>query len=398
MKNMKCRFLSPMIIFLLFTSVNIQAQRTKCNYFGLCQYMQGSGKLALVNQDKTLMIMSSKEYVRRIFKMDFAEPEFIRLTEDNKNISDFAYNVSAHAIYYSAGPLGVFGNQLFRQNLMDSKNVQLTNEKIIFTTMAFGPDGKQLLVSVEKIDEDSGADLCLFNEEKKEFKYLTHGPEHDLFPYCLPNGKSIIFFRANWYGNNSPIALPHWHCWQPMLLTLDQGSPVPLSEEKIYNIYWPLVSPDGRWIVYMTDYYEANNVCLLDRGSMDRNDQDSSTNTFLPKRIEWPSNYNDRQVLFPVFSPDSKYLIFVLPEKFVAVPYSFENTDLFIMDLATFKITRLTTINRCIENPVISQDGGKIFFLINTDPKGMKDPTEESLNKYEIWSFDIKEEKIIKIR
>ncbi len=159
-----------------------------------------------------------------------------------------------------------------------------------YSNPRFSPDGKHLAVTIA---DTANVDIWLYELERDAMSRLTFAPEADRYPVWSPDGKHIVFFSlrdgvGNLYwtradgasetvrltvsknaqapGSFSPDGkllafleqnpVTGWDIWTlPLDLTDPDhpkpGKPEPFLRTPVLEVA-PQISPDGRWIAYMS--------------------------------------------------------------------------------------------------------------------------------------------------
>lgn len=219
-------------------------------------------------------------------------------------------------------------------------------------------------------------ELYIADYDGANLRQLTDTGSLNLFPKWAPDGKEIIFTTFR-YGNPDLYSIGPDEgkfravsCKQGLNTTGSYSTDgtkiaVTLSEGRYPNIFLltrdgkmirqvtfgkaiatsPCFSPNGREIVYVSDKpgYPQLYIMSLDGGNMRR----------LPAR-----GYCDS----PAWSPRGDRIAFTMREKY-------SNYDIYVYDLGTMYITRLTRDQGKNENPSWSPDGRFLVFSSNRSGK-----------------------------
>lgn len=149
----------------------------------------------------------------------------------------------------------------------------------------------------------------------------------------------------------------------PLLLTLLLAAPLAAQQQPLYdrlltthpaNEYEPAVSPDGRWLVFVTERDGLPQLAIRDLTA--RNG--AAAKPFLPA----PGRAGT-----PAFSPDGKRLVFVSTREDAL-------GDIFMMDFPEGTPRKLTTRGLIDQNPWFSADGTQVNYesrSVDGEPEAM---------------------------
>jgi Tol biopolymer transport system component len=201
--------------------------------------------------------------------------------------------------------------------------------------VAFSPDGNQIAFVW---DGPQGGPSHIYVKliGNEALLQLTHGPGADSRPAWSPDGRSVSFLRS----------APEGRAWY---LT----SPLGGAERKLTDVlpYFDLgsgnssyLSPDGKTLAFVDKAApsEPASVFLLSLESLGRH------------RLTSPPAGATGDY-YPAFSPDGKRLAF-------ARAISFSATDLYVLQLANGRQTRLTFDGLTIDGLAWTSDGREIIF------------------------------------
>lgn len=142
----------------------------------------------------------------------------------------------------------------------DGSNVrQLTDGRREDFTPQFSPDGTRIVFPSYRLRKQ--ADLFVVDLESGVERQLTNETgTHDVAPVFLPDGNTILFSRARWYGHYSPIASSDWHEYGLYAMPVGGGDVVQLDSSETYrqSTLRMATSPDRRLVMYDGQYVDMD--------------------------------------------------------------------------------------------------------------------------------------------
>jgi Tol biopolymer transport system component len=286
-------------------------------------------------------------------------------------VYDFAYHPGKDLLAVSVGNPNMLDTcRVLLLQRDDGKEIDLRYPKGQCFTPSISPDGDAVVFSCDEKDVFEGANLFLarFSWEKSEqqdLTKLTAGETFDAFPMWLPDGKHLIFFRATRFYNSSPIAAKQWHCWKPYRLDLETKEAVPLYDQSVYNLSWPLLSPDARWLAYGETTDGENDQFILI--NFNDNGHEIQSTDLIPASIEIPFHDEEFDGACPVFTPDSKQLIYYI-ERSNPKLYSDDRQRLCLLDLDTKHVWMSKPLPFKAINLTVSHNGESIYIFAEEKP------------------------------
>ena len=199
---------------------------------------------------------------------------------------------------------------------------------------------------------------------------LTSTPAYDTFPTINPSDGSIVFWRARWYGHNSPIASEAHHYFSSYLLAGPAAMETSIGSEDLYRLESVVTSTRagpllldggvGRWRIWTAA--QPNSPKLL--APFDPEYKDSLS-------IEGVEKQGIRLAYYPSFVPGGDRILFVSPNSSSGSTDS-KNMDIFTVDIDSFETRRITRLMVNIREPRISPSGEQVLFLVDPKPYGHK--------------------------
>ncbi|MFD2101342.1 TolB family protein [Flagellimonas iocasae] len=191
-----------------------------------------------VNQDKELVFNSNGFLYRYLFETDEISQINTGFAVNNNNDHVFSFDESI---------LGISNhnqddNGLSSIYLMDPKGDSLpkkiTKDGVGVSYLhSISPDNKRIIFTAQRkgkfdiygVDLDTGKEIQITDTEN-----LDDGSEYS------PDGK-YIYFNSNRTGN--------MHLWR---MDADGSNPVQLTNDPAFKDWFPHISPDGKWIVFIS--------------------------------------------------------------------------------------------------------------------------------------------------
>jgi serine/threonine protein kinase len=196
-------------------------------------------------------------------------------------IWDYAVSDSGTLVYIPGTTAGVDKQTLVWVD-REGKEEPIAIAPDDYRTLNISPDGTQIAVGIHAGDNQN---IHIWDIDRGNMRKLTFDESDDECPLWTPDGKSIVFasYRAEGVGFfsksadgagevkaiSSLIRAPIMPCsWSAnekiLLLNTGTGYAIqmlymegsedlkPLLEEK-HSVYYPRISPDGRWMAYQSD-------------------------------------------------------------------------------------------------------------------------------------------------
>ncbi len=142
---------------------------------------------------------------------------------------------------------------IYKLSVDTGNATRLTNAKTgEEASPAFSPDGKRIAY-IYRPGKGSRPRIVIANVDGSNLRQWSPSGVADLSPVLSPDGKTIVFSRAEFYGNYSPIAQPHPHASDFYASDLDGTNIRQLTRESFYMVSPASISPDGKSMVVVTE-------------------------------------------------------------------------------------------------------------------------------------------------
>src|ERR1043165_447045 len=217
---------------------------------------------------KTGLIMTAgkkPEGYRQLWRVSYPSLQFTEITEGLSSFADLSLT--------SNGDKGVASQSTRAFDLWVGATGEAENLKKITAVMdkfCWTPDGR-LVYSLNTI---GNVDLWVMRPDGQEQKQLTLNSATNDAPAIPPDGRYIVFI------SNRAGAFQVWR------MQMDGSNPIALTSGGVKN--FPVLSPDGKWVLYnTTDYWQLWRVSI-EGGEATR--------------------LSDSYALFPSISPDGKMI------------------------------------------------------------------------------------------
>ena len=192
--------------------------------------------------------------------------------------------------------------------------------------------------------------IYMWTKNASEARLLISSDGKDAFPRFSPDGQRVYFARYGYYGSYSPIAQPHAHEWNLYAIELADKTIHALTNENFYGIGELSISPDGKEML----------VSTLDKGILVYSTNGGAAlRTFNPP-VKSNSSLPNRELIGNgQFTRDGNSILFSFPLE-GADGYDY---DIYIMNLTTEALDKLTTRNGYSTGARVSPDGRSAIFL-----------------------------------
>ncbi len=217
---------------------------------------------------------------------------------------------------------------------------------------AFSPDGKRVAYTCWP-GKGARSRIVIVGVDGSNPRQWSPSGVADISPALSPDGKTIVFSRAEFYGSYSPIAQPHPHELDFYATDLDGTNIRQLTSESFYMVSPASISPDGKSMVVVTEGLEAGPhvaiYSLIHPGP--------PTQTFQP-HVPKEVDHKNPILTYPNYLPDGSILFMAASNGKRGFDY-----DVYRLHPETSSIERLTTANGYATDLQVSADGKTAAFL-----------------------------------
>lgn len=238
---------------------------------------------------------------------------------------------------------------------------------------SFSPDGRLIAYSYSP-GREVRSHIVIANIDGSEPHSWPTSSSSDLRPVFLGDNEHILFARAGYYGNYSPIAQPAMHDWSFHVADLDGANVRPIAGGGFYYVSRVSVSPDGKGTLFVSkgDQSDVIEVYSLP--------QISEPMISIKPTVE--VGHEEAMIADVMYMPDGKSILFNAATNNV----THFDYDIYRMDLQTKKVDRLTRKIGYAYGLQLSRDGKTAIF--------MRDSSHWFRHKTEIFLLDVATRKL----
>jgi Tol biopolymer transport system component len=248
-------------------------------------------------------------------------------------------------------------NFIYKVFVDTGKAIRLTTTQDGYeSSPAFSADGKRIAFTYwPKGGSHSG--IALVNLDGSVIQQWSPTEDTDFSPVLSADNKTIVFGRAGYYGNYSPIAQPGLHAWRFYASDLDGANVRQITNEAFYNAGPASVSPDGKNMAVMTEGFDAGRQIAI--YSLAR---PGSPMRSLKPHVPREADHKNPIVDFPNYMPDGKSILFMAASNGKGLRSEFDY-DVYQLSIETGTVERLTKGNGYASDLRVSADGKTAAFL-----------------------------------
>ncbi len=192
--------------------------------------------------------------------------------------------------------------------------------------------------------------IYIWEKNTSQARSLVPSDGKDAFPRFSPDGQRLYFARCGYYGSYSPIAQPHAHEWNVFAIDLADKTVRALTNDNFYEVGELSISPDGKEML----------VSTLDKGILVYSTNGGAMlRTFNPPVRSSSSLPNRDLIGNGQFTRDGNSVLFSFPSEGTD-GYDY---DIYVMNLRTEALDKLTTRNGYSTGVRVSPDGRSAIFL-----------------------------------
>ena len=258
-----------------------------------------------------------------------------------------------------------------------------TGRAVRFTTASkafeglptFSMDGRRVVYTESPAEKGAKSSIVIANSDGSDSHPLI-SLNRAAWPLLSLDNKTIIFARYGYFGNYDGFAQPHAHEWDFYSSDLDGANVRPLTNENIYNVSRPSLSPDGNNLVFIgpeLDSTQRHDIELRYKNAP--TELDAHIPEFIaeaitiysleqppkPRRVFKPHVKGEPELgpifVDPVFLPDAENILFLAAN---GEPFDY---DVFVMNLRTQVLVKLTNGNGNAYSLRVSPDGKTAAFV-----------------------------------
>ena len=218
---------------------------------------------------------------------------------------------------------------------------------------AFSADGKRLVFTYWPGEEARSRIVILDTDGSNEREWSPSVIEN-MSPVFSPDGRTMVFSRSEFSVSYSPIAQPHAHAWSFYASDLNGTNVRQITNEDLYQVSPPSISPDGQSMVLVTEGLETDKRIAVY----------SLTHLAPPLKIYQPHvphepSHKNPELAYPNYLPDGNILFMAASQSWRGA-YSYE---VYRLNVQTGVVEQLTTGNGYSTGLRVSNDGKTAAFL-----------------------------------
>lgn len=316
---------------------------------------------------------SKRGKYQHLYLLSLKTNEIRQLTKSKRYDIDLAFAPDSKSILFSTVRRDSENSQDHAElNMIDISGMNLERihtGKSIYYNPIFSRDGSKIAVTIEN-------KIQVMNSDGSQSRLLSETDGGDAYPTFTQDGRSIIFWRAGYFGHTSPIAFSTRHDMDLYIASIDSGKSHPLAKTDYYRVESYYASPGANYLIWTNaseGVYYAN---YSPSGGFD------GPHEFAPKGppFTYQLEGEERQRVFhyPAISPDGSTVLLGIstePPQPRALEYS-SPAELHSVDIVTGKSKQLTRLGGRIIDPKYSPDGSKILFRVDPDPSKIRKVVE----------------------
>ena len=240
---------------------------------------------------------------------------------------------------------------------------------------AFSTDGSRVVYTESPVEKGAHSRIVVANRDGSD-PHQVMSLDHGAWPLLSLDRKALIFARYGYFGNYDGFAQPRAHEWDFYASDLDGTNVRQLTNENIYSVSRPSLSPDGKDLVFIgpeLDSSQRHEIELRYKNAptdfaahASELNADAITIYSLeqppkPRRVFKPHVKGEPRngPIFgdPVFLPDGENILFLAVS---GEPFDY---DVFRMNLQTQEIVKLTNRNGYAYGLQVSPNGKTAAFV-----------------------------------
>ena len=237
---------------------------------------------------------------------------------------------------------------------------------------AFSQDGGRMVYTESPAERGANSRIVIANSDGSDPHPLASS-ERAACPLLSPDNKTVIFARYGYFGNYDGFAQPHAHEWDFYASDLDGTSVRQLTNENIYSVSRPSLSPDGKSLAFIgpeLDSTQQDEIRLRYKNELGLHMSELLAEAITiysleqppkPRRVFKPRVKDEPRsgptFVDPVFLPDGENILFL-----AASGDSFDY-DVYRLNLRTQEIVKLTNRNAYAYSLRVTPDGKTAAFV-----------------------------------
>lgn len=234
-----------------------------------------------------------------------------------------------------------------------------------FSKFAISRNGRKMIfISYSSQTGKPQSELYIMNTDGSGQNKLTSFGEYITQAIFSPDTKKIYFLKSAFYGHYSPVAPSNSHAFDIFSINLDGSGLKQLTHNRAYHMEGLSFVQGGKKLFY-ADHLSFKLVDL-DHPEDVRNINPSPKKTNIDRHHDRATGKDIIDLYRPIVSPDGKKIVFTaavregLPN--IRGRYQYE---VFVMDINTKKVTQLTRLGFNATARAFTPDSKKIVFANN---------------------------------
>ncbi len=253
-------------------------------------------------------------------------------------------------------------SRLYTVNADGTNLVPLSADKNWDYHPAFSPDGTRIVFGSRRDwskERGGPGNVCIMKADGTDRVFLTTSDGHEYNPVFSPDGRKIFFLRADTFRSYSPIVQPYWHDIDIYSINVDGSGLTQLSYQRFRRISDMSILPDGQTVLaHIGESKSAYSVWMIPVENAGQRKpvcpefvKGKRSGSFFIDGHLGSQSPTCGALGYPHISTDGKWILF---QSMIG--------ELFVMDVAANRATRVLKLNTAIKYASFSGDASQIVF------------------------------------